>query len=209
MRGKRVRTGVIIALLVLVPAIVVTIMYVQGMDKSALIPFSRNAQVDYVEQYTDKLNARNADIIFYKKDPIGPSNFKARRVNALNDLGLKLDQYNNPYHVLVLNDLDGGLNLTVSEIQTIIKLYDGGFRIIYLGTSEFARLAEYGIISDVPKAGTKSTITFKHGGNGRFIADGFADDPISMPISDGLTDEEVIIYTMVMELAQKDIYWTN
>ena len=121
---------------------------------------------------------------------------------------LKLDQYNNPYHVLVLNDLDGKLGLTVEEIQAIIRLYDSGFRIIYLG-SGFARLAEYGVISDVPKAGTKSTFTFKHGGNGRFIADGFADDPISMPISDGLTDEEVIIYTMVMELAQKDIYWTN
>ncbi|MDY6339008.1 MAG: hypothetical protein SPL61_05175 [Saccharofermentans sp.] len=209
MRGKRVRTGVIIALLVLVPAIVVTIMYVQGMDKSALIPFSRNAQVDYVEQYTDKLNARNADIIFYKKDPIGPSNFKARRVNALNDLGLKLDQYNNPYHVLVLNDLDGGLNLTVSEIQAIIRLYDSGFRIIYLGTAKMSMLAEYGVISSVPKAGTKSVISFKKGTNGSFKADGFADDPISMPISDGLTDEEVIIYTMVMELAQKDIYWTN
>ena len=39
---------------------------------------------------------------------------------------------------------------------------------------------------------------------------GFADDPILLPgnVEEDLTKNEVIVYTMMMELAQKDIYWS-
>jgi hypothetical protein len=36
----------------------------------------------------------------------------------------------------------------------------------------------------------------------------FADEPLAMPITSGLTEEETIIYTVIVELGRKDLYWT-
>ena len=193
-----------IAAIVLLPVLIISLVYVLGIDNVAFMPYSSEAQYKYVEDYAEKLNNRNVDIIFYQHDPNGPSNLKARRINALNDQGLNLEPFQNcSCHVLVLYDLDGSLNLSTNDIQYIYDLYNHkGFRIVYLGTSKYPLLQEYGLISSLPKEGTKSYITWSH-----YSFPGFADDPVSMPITSGLTDEEVIVYTMVMEFAQKDLYW--
>ena len=190
--------------IVLVPLLIFLLSYKIGIDNVSFIPESPEAQRKYVEDYMEKLNERNIDIIFYQHDPNGPSNLKARRINALNDQGLNLDLYQNcSRHVLVLYDLDGSLNLSTNDIQYIYELYSHKeFRIVYLGTSKYSLLQEYGFISSIPEAGTKSYITWTN-----YSYAGFADDPISMPITSGLTDEEVTVYTMLMEFAQKDLFW--
>lgn len=199
-----------IALLGLLPIIVFIVIYTQAGGTAAFLPFSDEAQWKYMREYTDKLNNRNADIIFYQHSPNGPDNLKARRVNALNEQGLNLDMYKNcSSHALILYDLDGSLDLSVHDMQVICDLlYNKGFRIIYLGTDHYQILAEYGIIHSVPKEGTKSYISFINKTGGQFYDSGFADDPVSMPIVNGLTDEQELVFTMVMELAQKDIFWS-
>lgn len=199
-----------IALLGLLPIIVFIVIYTQAGGTVAFLPVSGEAQWKYVREYTDKLNNRNADIIFYQHDPNGPDNLKARRVNALNEQGLNLDMYQNcSSHVLILYDLDGSLDLSVHDTQVICDLLNNkGFRIIYLGTEHYPILAEYGIISSVPEKGTKSYISLDTKNGGHLYSAGFADDPVSMPIIEGLTDEQKLVFTMVMELAQKDIFWS-
>lgn len=201
---KSVKIAIAVAAIALLPVMIFSLIYVLGIDNVAFMPYSSDAQYKYVEEYTDKLNNRNVDIIFYRHDPNGPSNLKARRINALNDQGLNLDPYQNcSYHVLVLYDLDGSLELSTSDIQYVFELYNQkGFRIVYLGTDKFPLLQEYGLISSVPKAGTKSYITWSN-----YSYPGFADDPVTVPVTEGLSDEELVVYTMVMEFAQKDLYW--
>ena len=83
------RIVVAIALMLIVPAIVMIFVVSFGGNKD----MGEAAQQKNMESYTEKLNQRNADIIFYDKDPIGPANLKARRVNALNDQGLALNLF--------------------------------------------------------------------------------------------------------------------
>lgn len=201
---KSIKIVIAVAAIVLFPVMLISFFYALGVDNLAFLPFSSGAQMKYVDDYVDKLNDRNVDIIFYQHDPNGPSNLKARRINALNDQGLNLDLYQNcSHHVLVLYDFDGSLNLSTSDIQYIFQLYNNqNFRIVYLGTYKYPLLQEYGLISSVPKSGTKSYITWSN-----YSFPGFADDPVSVPVSEGLTDEELVVYTMVMEFAQKDLYW--
>lgn len=201
---KSIKIAIAIAAIVLLPTIFICLAYALGIDNLAFLPGSSGLQTKYVDDYVEKLNNKNIDIIFYQHDPNGPASLKARRINALNDQGLNLDRYQNcSHHVLVLYDLDGSLELSTSDIQYVFELYNKkDFRIVYLGTDKFPLLQEYGLVSTVPKAGTKSYITWSN-----YSFPGFADDPVSVPVTDGLTDEELIVYTMVMEFAQKDLYW--
>ena len=211
MRQRQINKAAMgIALLGLLPIIAFIVIFSLGGGTLAFLPSSDAAQWKYMRDYTDKLNNRNADIIFYKHNPNGPDNLKARRVNALNDQGLSLDYYQDyAYHVLILYDLDGSLELTVSDMQKIQKLMmNNGFRIIYLGTDHYQMLYEGGVISEMPKEIKKSYITFYNKSGIRCSDNGFADDPISMPIVSGLTDEQEIVFTMVMELAQKELFWS-
>ena len=211
MRQRQInKVAMAIALLALLPIIVFLVIYSLGGGLTAFLPYSDEAQKKYVREYTDRLNSRNADIIFYQHSPNGPDNLKARRVNALTEQALNLDAFqNSSSHVLILYDLDGSLDLSVKDTQVLWDLFSNkGFRIIYLGTEHYQILAEYGIISSVPKEGTRSYITFMTKTGGHFSDAGFADDPISMPIVNGITDEQKLVYTMVMELAQKEIFWS-
>ena len=208
MRFMKNKTAMAIALLGLLPIIVIIVVFSLGGGKAAMAPFSPDAQRKIMEDYTDKLNNRNADIIFYKRDPDGPSNLKARRINALNDQGLDLARYGSyDYHVLIINELDGSLRLSIEELQTVNKLLkEKNFRIVYLG-SKFRQLVDNSIISDLPSEGTKSILTFydKHGA--KFSDSKFADDPIGMPIV-GLDRNQEILYTAIEELANKDLFWS-
>ena len=93
--------------------------------------------------------------------------------------------------------------IEVYNLHRIPSLTDRGAPFHKYNRNETDRmLQEYGLISSVPKAGTKSYITWSN-----YSFPGFADDPVSVPVSEGLTDEELVVYTMVMEFAQKDLYW--
>lgn len=199
-----------IALMILVPAIVV-IMVVAVNGGNRLITDSDEARSRYMSEYAEKLNQRNADIIFYKRSPNGPENLKARRVNALNDKGLALNLHtDSAYHVLIINDLDGTNALDDQDVQKIKDLlYNQHFRIIYLGTVQYQKLAKEGILnaSAKHKEGTKTYLTYFNSSNMHSHAEGFADDPSSVPSQNGLTGEQVIINTVIVELARKDLYW--
>lgn len=204
------RIVITIVLIIVVPAMVFIIMMsLTGRSSKQL---SEEARVKYVRDYTEKLNSRNADIMFFRQDPAGPDNLKARRVNALNDQGLALNLYSDrAYRVLILNDLSGSLTLNDQEIQTLKDLIENkGFRVIYLGSAKYQKLLAEGVIpaNAKHKEGTKSYITFVNKSHARCSMDGFADNPVSMPITSGLTDEQVIIYTAVMELSLKDLFWS-
>lgn len=207
---RRSKLIVGIALLVTLPALVIIIVYSLAGGTTAFMPVSGEAQWKYVREYTDKLNDRNADIIFYKKSPNGPDNLKARRVNALNEQGLNMDMYRDcAYHVIILNDLDGNLDITSEDLMALIDLMtNSGFRIIYLGERMYPELYSAGLVHSVPSKGTKSYMTFYNKHGAPCYNSGIADDPISMPITEGLTDEQEIVFTLVMELAQKDFYWS-
>ena len=101
--------------------------------------------------------------------------------------------------------------LTDSDYEVIKDLLENkGYRIIYLGTRLYPELRNAGIISSVPPEGTKSYIVFCNSSGMKSGRGGFADDPILLPgnVEEDLTKNEVIVYTMMMELAQKDIYWS-
>ena len=204
------RIMVAIALMLIVPAIVLIFAYSFGGNKD----MGEAAQQKNMESYTEKLNQRNADIIFYDKDPIGPVNLKARRVNALNDQGLALNLFSDKaFHVIILDDMDGTLSLTDQDIQKLKDLLmNHHFRIIYLGTAHYYKLVQGGLLSQGMnhKEGTKSYLTFYSKTNMQTSVEGtaFADDPAVMPIKSGLTEEETLIYTVIVELGRKDLYWT-
>lgn len=175
---------------------------------------SPELQQKTMQEYTEKLNQRNADIIFYQKDPIGPANLKARRVNALNDQGLALNLFSDKaFHVIILDDLDGSLALKDQDIQKLKSLLlNDHFRIVYLGTMHYNQLVQGEILSRSANHvdGTKSYLTYVNNKNMRSSVEGaaFADEPLAMPITSGLTEEETIIYTVIVELGRKDLYWT-
>ena len=198
-----------IALMLVVPAIVMIFVVSFGGNKN----MGEAAQKKNMESYTEKLNQRNADIIFYKKDPVGPENLKARRVNALNDQGLALSLHSDKaYHVIILDDLDGSLVLTDQDIQKLKELLTKEhFKIVYLGERHYNQLVQGGLLSQGMnhKEGTKSYLTFYSKTNMQTSVEGtaFADDPAVMPVRSGLTEEETLIYTVIVELGRKDLYW--
>ena len=207
----RARVIMAIALLVIVPwviVIMITSSFGSGKEMNAVTQQKR------MEEYVEKLNQRNVDVIFYNRDPIGPSNLKARRINALNDQGLALNLYSDKaYHVIILDDLDGSLNLRDQDIQKLKDLLNNHyFRIVYLGTMHYNQLVAGEILTKSMnhKDGTKTYITFVNKNNMRSNVEGsaFADDPLTMPITSGLTEEETIVYTVIVELAHKDLYWS-
>lgn len=204
------RIVIAIALLILIPALVVIIMLSLGGSRSSMY-VSEEARMKYVRDYTEKLNGRNADIIFYKQDPNGPDNLKARRVNALNDKGLALNLYNDSaYHILILNDLNGTLNLNDQEIQKIKDLLTNQhFHIIYLGSKYYKKFVSEGLFNSSinHKEDTKSYLVFVNKHGARSCAEGFADSQIDMPVTSGITEEQKVIYTVVMELALKEFYF--
>lgn len=207
----RARVIMAIALLVIVPwviVIMITSSFGSGKEMNAVTQQKR------MEEYVEKLNQRNVDVIFYNRDPIGPSNLKARRVNALNNQGLALNLYSDKaYHVIILDDLDGSLNLRDQDIQKLKDLLNNHyFRIVYLGTMHYNQLVAGEILTKSMnhKDGTKTYITFVNKNNMRSNVEGsaFADDPLTMPITSGLTEEETIVYTVIVELAHKDLFWS-
>ena len=199
-----------IALLAILPAIIFIFIWAAGGSKE----MSPELQQKTMQEYTEKLNQRNADIIFYQKDPIGPANLKARRVNALNDQGLALNLFSDKaFHVIILDDLDGSLALKDQDIQKLKDLIlNHHFRIVYLGTMHYNQLVQGEILSRNANHvdGTKSYLTYVNNKNMRSSVEGktFADEPTTMPITSGLTEEETIIYTVIVELGRKDLYWT-
>ena len=205
---RRVIMGV--ALLAILPAIIMILVWSAGGSKV----MSPELQQKTMQEYTEKLNQRNADIIFYQKDPIGPANLKARRVNALNDQGLALNLFSDKaFHVIILDDLDGSLALKDQDIQKLKDLIlNHHFRIVYLGTMHYNQLVQGEILSRNANHvdGTKSYLTYVNNKNMRSSVEGktFADEPTTMPITSGLTEEETIIYTVIVELGRKDLYWT-
>lgn len=212
MGNKFLPTRIIIAVacMAIIPLIVVLFALSFGGNKAMNEEAQRQGMLKYAEQF----NQRNVDLIFYKKDPIGPENLKARRVNALNDQGLALNLYSDKaYHVLILDDLDGSLSFNDQDIQKLKKLLiDQHFRIVYLGSMHYNQLVQGEILSRGTnhKDGTKTYISFYNKSNMRSMIEGnaFADDPAVMPITSGLTEEETVIYTVIVELARKDLYWT-
>ena len=72
MRFLNNKPAMAIALLGRLPLIVIIVVFSLGGGKAALAPYSPDAQRKIMEDYTDKLNGRNADIIFYRTEPDGP-----------------------------------------------------------------------------------------------------------------------------------------
>lgn len=206
----RSRIILIIALIVLIPGLVMIIVLSMGGNAGD----TEQAQRMRMQEYVDKFNQRNIDLIFYKKDPIVPENLKARRVNALNDQGLAMNLYSDKaYHVIIFDDLDGSLSLNDQDIQKLKDLLiNQHFRVVYLGTMHYSQLVQGEILNKGAnhKDGTKTYLTYYTQNKMRSTVEGtaFADDPMMLPITSGLTDEQKIIYTVIVDLANKDLYWT-
>lgn len=205
--NRRTLIAYLLSLTVIIFTLIIVVAVNKGKPNEA-----GESQEKLMSRYTEQLNARNADIIFYKKDPNGPANLKARRVNALNDTGLALNLYTSASaHVLILNDMDSSLNLSDQDIAKIKELQKSkGFRIIYLGKAQYKRLVSEEILTwnSSHDENTLSYIAFYNKNMAKSGSDGFADDPVSMPIVDGLTDEQKLVYTVIVELAQKDLYFS-
>ena len=133
------------ALALLLSVIVVVIMLSFGGYKET----AEAAQQLKMAEYMEMLSRRNVDVIFYKTDPIGPENLKARRVNALNDQGLALNLYSDrAFHVMILDDLDGSLLLSDQDIRELRELLTNQhFRIVYLGTAHYNQLVQGEILT--------------------------------------------------------------
>ena len=206
----RSRIILIIALIVLIPGLVMIIVLSMGGNAGD----TEQAQRMRMQEYVDKFNQRNIDLIFYKKDPIVPDNLKARRANALNDQGLAMNLYSDKaYHVIIFDDLDGSLSLNDQDIQKLKDLLiNQHFRVVYIGTMHYNQLVQGEILNKGAnhKDGTKTYLTYYNQNKMRSTVEGnaFADDPMMLPITSGLTDEQKIIYTVIVDLAHKDLYWT-
>ena len=203
--NNRITISIISALALVVAIFLVFI------NRNAIQKSNKAAEEHYVREYTEKLNDRNADIMFYKHDPVGPEGLRSRRINTL-DYSYIEDPTNGSfsYHVIVLYDLDDSLELSVSELNALNNLTSGrSYRIIYLGTKLYPELAEYDIIYGIPKDGTKSYFSF-YKNKSRHDFEAFADKPTLVPpdVSAELSEDEIIVYSAVFEMATKDLYWS-
>ena len=204
------KTAMGIALLGLLPIIIIVVLISMG-GKNTMLPLSKEGQWKYVREYTDKLNNRNADIIFYKHAPNGPDNLRARRLNGLAESAVEDPYYSTyTYKVIILYDLDDSLTLDSSELSSLNNYLKKGYRIIYLGTKLYPSLRQAGIISSVPEEGTKSLIVFYNNSNVKCDNAGFAEKSLMLPanIPEDISPEQEVVFNMVMELAQKDLFWS-
>lgn len=197
------------AIFILACCLIPVIIYFAVFANPNTLSNSHELQMDYMNKYTEQLNNKNVDIIFVRHDPNGPATLNARRVDYLNDLGLQFDTYEScSSHALVLYDLDGMLSLTAQDLQYIGRLYnEKGFRIIYLGTAHYQYLVDAGLCSTLPAAGTQSNIFYRQADGMAVSAPGFADDLSKMVVSEGISEQQELVYNMVMVLSTEDRYW--
>jgi hypothetical protein len=191
-----------LALLLVIVIIAVCVKCIGG-----AVPMTLEDQWDYYNNYVGKVNDRHYDIMFYRTVNNGPEALNARTVNSLNITSSPGCQG----HILILNDINGSLFLSDEDLTAIAGLLkDHGYRIVYLGTSKFQWLVEAGIISSIPPEGTKSVITWYDSSNIQNTRNGIADDTIDLPqlVEQSIRPEQVPVYTLIMELGLRDIYWT-
>lgn len=209
MRDEERLSGPVVAFGIAIVAVAVVLIVVFG--TKAFSQNSDGAGQDKMQQYIEELNNRNADIMFYKYLPEGLEGLNARRVDFMSSGVLESASYKNcAYHVLILYDLDGKLTLSPDELEIVsYLLLQKRYHIIYLGTDLYPQLLSAGIITKKPLEGTTSIHLHLNHNDALMTSEGFADDPGSIPrnVRNELTDNQKIVYAMVIELAKTGIYW--
>lgn len=120
-----------------------------------------------------------------------------------------------PAIIMIIVWSAGGSKVMSSELQQKTmqeyteKLNQRNADIIYLGSANYKKLVSEGILSSnmSHKEGTKSYITFYNRSHIHSCMEGFADDPVSMPLT-GLGDEKTVVYMAVMALSKDELYWS-
>ena len=187
--------------------IIFTIIFGGGKDKNG----TKDNHYKRMREACDTVNSRNLDIMVYGKDFAPPDNFKYRTVTGFDDYSLALskDGHNNcSAHMLVINDPNNELFITQDQWMQIKSLLDmNNFYLVVLG-DKFGVMSAVGIIDTLPKAGTRSTIIW-NGGKSR--VPGFSDNPELVPfyVEQDMPnkDEQLLAYTMIMELSTHDLYF--
>ncbi len=187
--------------------IIFTIIFGGGKDKNG----TKDNHYKRMQEACDSVNSRNLDIMVYGKDFAPPENFKYRTVTGFDDYSLALgtDGHSNcSAHMLVINDPNNELFITQDQWTQIKSLLDmNNFYLVVLG-DKFGIMSAVGIIDTLPTAGTRSTIIW-NGGKGE--RPGFADNPELVPfyVEQDMPnkDEQLLAYTMIMELSTHDLYF--
>ena len=189
--------------------VVVIVIAVKGVGSVA--PLTLEDQWEYTREYTDKVNDRNYDIMFFRTVPNGPDNLRARTVNTLNPQALNTPGTSYSGHMLILNDVNGGLFLSDSDLASIHDLLvNYGYTVVYLGTNQMQQLVNADIISSLPPEGCASVIVWYDHSGVRSTRNGIADDPQKlMPlVEQQIRPEQVPVFTLIMELGTMDLYWS-
>lgn len=84
----------------------------------------------------------STDIVLYGEELAFRENVVYRYINALNDELLSTDK---EYELIIINDLNGTVNFTDNEIETLKKhVLKGKANLYYLGTEQYNKLKENG-----------------------------------------------------------------
>ncbi len=167
---------------------------------------------NYFNDYVEKVNDRNYDIMYYGSEMGLPVEANLRRIFNLEDYNIESEDSpkNHVGHIFILYDPNDEYFLTEDEAQIIADLYENkGFRIVAIGDGKIRMLENAGIIDPGTTEKYDSIMFWKDGPNGRKTAPGIADSRELVPreVKEEIDPKYVPAYALMMELGTKDLYW--
>ncbi|MCR5059174.1 MAG: hypothetical protein K6A81_11230 [Clostridiales bacterium] len=167
---------------------------------------------NYFNDYVEKVNDRNYDIMYYGSEMGLPVEAKFRRIFNFEDYTIESEDSpkNHVGHILILYDPNDEYFLTEEQAQVIADLYENrGFRIVAIGDGKIRMLENAGVFDTGTADKYNSVMTWRNGANGSKSAPGIADSNELVPreVEEEIDPKYVPAYALVMELGTKDLYW--
>ena len=172
----------------------------------------RESAWNYFNDYVQKVNDRNYDIMYYGSEMGLPVEAKFRRIFNFEDYTIESEDSpkNHVGHIIILYDPNDEYFLTEEQAQVVADLYENqGFRVVAVGDGKIRMLENAGIVDTGTADKYDSFMTWRDGANGKKTAPGIADSNELVPreVEEEIDPKYVPAYALVMELGSKELYW--
>ncbi len=167
-----------------------------------------NEQAKLVTDAAESLNNKKIDIMVMGEDFNGPKNLSVRHINDLRFITLEGDETvpAHKYHIVIINDPNGTVNLTENDYKTLLKrAREDSFVVVYLGSAAIPQFQKNGFFFDSYSETARSAIFYN---GGRSYEIGFADNTSVLPevVREQIDPNRFPAMVMVMKLAQDTRY---